>query len=219
VSIGTAIFCSVVLVLLVINKPFRKVMAWIAGIGAILAAVGAGGYWVYLKHQDHIAKLEADKWAAAKPARVAECMERHRKAAAVTGWFIAPYGAVKKEDGQIDVQATCESNEFSEWTSTSAFAPSSQPLFDMSKAVPLTPSASKKSSGGGNITATIRNSCSSEGRTLWNEPDYQPERRVLRIFKGGETVEYLGKSTTDDIVRYHGLRGYISDYCVTVQEQ
>jgi hypothetical protein len=45
VNTGTAIFCSVVLVLLVINKPFRKVMAWIAGIGAVLAALGAGGYW------------------------------------------------------------------------------------------------------------------------------------------------------------------------------
>lgn len=33
-NIGTAISCSVVLVLLVINKPFRKVMAWIAGSGA-----------------------------------------------------------------------------------------------------------------------------------------------------------------------------------------
>jgi hypothetical protein len=158
---------------------------------------------VYLKHQEHVAKLEADKWAAAKPARVAECMERYRKAVAVTSWFIPPYGAVKNDDGNINVEATCESDEFSEWKSTSAPAPA--------------PSASKKPPGG-NITATVRDSCSTEGRTLWNEPDYQPERRILRIFKGGEAVEYLGKSIADDIVRYHGIRGYISDTCVTVPE-
>jgi len=57
VSIGTAIFCSVVVVLLVINKPFRKVMAWIAGIGSVLAILVGAGYWLYLKYQDHVVKV------------------------------------------------------------------------------------------------------------------------------------------------------------------
>jgi hypothetical protein len=208
VSIGTAIFCSVVLILLVLNKPFRKVMAWIAAISGALAALAGGGYWLYLRHQDHMAKVQAEKWAAEKPTRVSDCMKRYRKAVAVTGWFVPPYGAVKKDDGNIDVEATCEGNEFSEWQSTSAPAPSPSP----------SPSPSKKSLGG-SITATVRDSCSTEERTLWNEPEYQTERRVLRIFKGGEKLEYLGKSITDDIVRYQGIRGYINGACVTVQEQ
>jgi hypothetical protein len=61
VSIGTAIFCSVVLVLLVINKPFRKVMAWIAGIAAVLAILVGAGYRLYLKYQDRVAKVETEK--------------------------------------------------------------------------------------------------------------------------------------------------------------
>jgi hypothetical protein len=210
VSIGTAIFCSVVLVLLVINKPFRKVMAWIAGIGAVLAILACAGYWLYLKYQDHVAKVEAEKWAAGKSARVVECMQRYRNAVAITGWFIPPYSAVKTDDGHVDAQATCENNELSEWKSTSAPAP----------AAPAAPPALTKPSNNLKIIATISENCaSSDWRTLWNEPDYMPERRILRIFKGGETVEYVGKNITDDIVVYHGVRGYISSNCVTVQEQ
>jgi hypothetical protein len=207
VSIGTAIFCSVVLVLLVINKPFRKVMAWVAGVGVVLAILVGAGYWLYLKHQDHVAKVEAEKWAAGKPARVAECIQRYRSAAAITGWFISPYSAVKSDDGHVDAQATCENNEFAEWKSTSAPAPAA-------------PRALNKPSNNRRIIATISENCaSSDWRTLWNEPDYVPERRILHIFKGGETVEYVGKNITDDIVVYHGVRGYITSTCVTVQEQ
>jgi hypothetical protein len=207
VSIGTAIFCSVVLVLLVMNKPFRKVMAWIAGISIVLAILAGAGYWLYLKYQDHVAKVEAEKWAAGKPARVAECMQRYKNAAAITGWFIEPYLAVKTGDGHVDAQATCEKNEFSEWKSTSA-------------PVPEAPQVLKKRSSSRKIIATISENCaSSDWRTLWNEPDYEAERRILHIFKGGETVEFVGKNITDDIVVYQGMRGYMDSTCVNVQEQ
>ena len=203
-SIGTAIFCSVVLVLLVITKPFRKVMAWITAISAVLGILAGAGYWLYVRYEDHVAKVEAEKWAAGKPARVTDCMQRYRKAVAVTGWFIPPYSAVKTDDSHVDAQATCENNESAEWESTSAPAPDAQPT-------------SKKPTNNQKIIATISENCaSSDWRTLWIEPDYMSERRILHIFKGGETVEYIGKNIADDIVVYHGVRGYISGNCVTV---
>jgi hypothetical protein len=71
-TLGVAIFASVVLILLVYNKPFRKASAWVAGVLAGLALVGALGWYLYGKYQEHV---EA-KQAAAHDKLVTACVLR-----------------------------------------------------------------------------------------------------------------------------------------------
>ena len=53
ISLGLAIFASVVLILLVYNRPFRRVFTWVAGTLTGLAVVGALGWYVYGRYQTY----------------------------------------------------------------------------------------------------------------------------------------------------------------------
>ena len=52
-SIGIAIFASVVLLLVVYHKTFRKVAFWTAGITVALMGVSYGGYYLYNSYEAH----------------------------------------------------------------------------------------------------------------------------------------------------------------------
>jgi hypothetical protein len=79
-TIGWAIFASTVLVLLVLNKPFRKFMAWFAGITAVLALVVGLGYYLWAKHADRIEAQQREAQAAAHQKLVDACMARFAQA-------------------------------------------------------------------------------------------------------------------------------------------
>jgi len=75
-SLGTAIFASVVLILIVFNKPFRKFFFWFAGIAVVLAGVAYLGWFVYSRHLEHIREAEQQRIAAEHQRLVDDCVKR-----------------------------------------------------------------------------------------------------------------------------------------------
>jgi hypothetical protein len=51
VSLGVGIFASVVLILAVYHRGFRKILFWTTGVAVALALIGAGGYFGYTNWQ------------------------------------------------------------------------------------------------------------------------------------------------------------------------
>lgn len=68
-TLGVAIFASVVLILLVYNKPFRKVSAWVAGAVVVVLVLYSFGVYVSDWHTNRVAKREYQKAVAACIAR------------------------------------------------------------------------------------------------------------------------------------------------------
>jgi hypothetical protein len=69
-SIGLAIFASVVLVLAVYHKQFRKVLLYAIAVGVVLSAIGFAGVYLYNRHK--AAKYEKHRQA------VNSCVERNK---------------------------------------------------------------------------------------------------------------------------------------------
>jgi hypothetical protein len=64
-SIGIAIFASVVLLLVVYHKTFRKVFFWVAGIAAVGGMLFWGGLYLYSIYEVKVeARKQAEQWAA-----------------------------------------------------------------------------------------------------------------------------------------------------------
>ena len=95
-TLGTGLFAavvtSVVLVLAVYRKPFRKVLFWVAGIAAIGAAVFFLSARLYRRH-------EASKQA-----------ERERKVSACVARFPVPYVLDGERMSAIAIASACERN-------------------------------------------------------------------------------------------------------------
>ncbi len=72
-SLGVAVFASVVLILAVYHKGFRKVVLWAAAITAILALLGTGSYFAY----DRYTTWQQTK---ARKQAVKDCVARFPKA-------------------------------------------------------------------------------------------------------------------------------------------
>ena len=70
-SIGIAIFASVVLLLVVFHKTFRKVFFWAAGVAVVGGAMYFGVSYLYERHQDHVAERERAAYAAQQRAEEA----------------------------------------------------------------------------------------------------------------------------------------------------
>jgi len=110
-TLGAAIFASVVLVLLVYNKPFRKASAWVAGVLAGIILVGGLGWYAYGKYQDY----SQAKQAALHKKLVDACIAR---------FSTSGYGKTDDEwVDYIDVPATCENDPNQDWSSKSKSAP------------------------------------------------------------------------------------------------
>jgi hypothetical protein len=58
-SIGIGIFASVILLLVVYHKTFRKVFFWSAGIAAVIGSLVVGGVYLYDRHEAKAAQLDA----------------------------------------------------------------------------------------------------------------------------------------------------------------
>jgi len=97
-TLGVAIFASVVLVLLVYNKPFRKICAWIAGVAVVIAL----GWYIYTRYQNSV----QEKTAAAHKKLIDDCVKRFSTSGYVDSGPWAKY---------IDVRSSCENDPDSEW--------------------------------------------------------------------------------------------------------
>jgi hypothetical protein len=96
-SLGAGVFASVVLILLVYNKGFRRVFLWVAAISA-----GVGLMWYgYVKYRNYAQA----KQVAAHKRLVDACVVRHSAAANSGQWM----------DYVDDVQGTCETNPNYDW--------------------------------------------------------------------------------------------------------
>ncbi len=85
-TLGSALFASVILVLAVYNKPFRRVLFWVAGVGAVLAILFYGGAYGVSRYQERAeekrrqaATAEYDQEQKAKQKRQDDCVERLKK--------------------------------------------------------------------------------------------------------------------------------------------
>ena len=62
-DLGTALFLSTILVLVVLNAKFRKFFFWFAGIAVVLGAISFAGIYLYDAHQARLA-AKNDPWKA-----------------------------------------------------------------------------------------------------------------------------------------------------------
>jgi|SRR5271155_4126104 len=61
-TLGLGVFASVVLILLVYNEKFRKVMFWLSGIGAVCAGLFFGGVYLYNAHEERVQENLRKQW-------------------------------------------------------------------------------------------------------------------------------------------------------------
>lgn len=109
-TLGAAIFASVVLVLLVYNKPFRKASAWVAGVLAGIVLVGGLGWYAYAKYQDY----SQAKQAALHKKLVDACVAR---------FSTSGYEKSDKWAKYINVPESCENDPNQDWSSKSKSVP------------------------------------------------------------------------------------------------
>ncbi len=93
-SLGLAIVASVVLVLAVYNKPFRKVLLYTIAVGAALGAIGFGG--IYLHDRYEAAKYQKHRQA------VSGCVERNKNVGDVFDQLAASNGKSLEEKCESD---------------------------------------------------------------------------------------------------------------------
>lgn len=75
-SLGVAVFASVVLILAVYHKGFRKVVLWTGAVAAALALLAVAGYFGYDRYSTWQADRAAQKQKAAIEKGVQVCMLR-----------------------------------------------------------------------------------------------------------------------------------------------
>jgi hypothetical protein len=93
-SLGLAIFASVVLVLAVYHKQFRKVLLYTIAVGAALSAIGFGGVYVYDRH-------EAAQYAKHRQA-VGSCVERNKNVGDIFDQLAALNGKSLEDQCETD---------------------------------------------------------------------------------------------------------------------
>jgi uncharacterized membrane protein len=100
-SLGIAIFASVVLILLVYNQQFRKAFFWIAGVGAVLTCLVVLGMYLYRIHKEKVAEAKTAK----QKIRVQACWDRFPKPE--ENYYVDANGT---RMDVFDVVAECEKN-------------------------------------------------------------------------------------------------------------
>ena len=104
-SLGLAIFASVVLVLAVYHKQFRKFLFYAIAIGAVLGAIGFGGIYLYDRYE--AAKYEKHRQA------VSSCVERNKNVGDMLDQLAALNGKSLEEkcesDPELKITSTAES--------------------------------------------------------------------------------------------------------------
>jgi len=109
-SIGIAIFASVVLVLVVYNRDFRKFIAWSAGISTALAAVVFG--FVFLR--DYQRQKEFDRGAAKAAADAERAAVNYQHAVDDCGKRFEAHGWMNHSVCESDTDAVAPPNRLTE---------------------------------------------------------------------------------------------------------
>ncbi len=242
-SLGAAIFASVVLVLAVYHKGFRKVLLWTGAVAAALALLAGACYFAYDRYSTWQADREAQRQKAVIAEGVTACMLRLGTPMPKGG--TAPDSRPKDYfDNLTACQAYPDLRDSSTITpppgytleQQSASLPpgykldpkgkvtpipeaTARPLLDMSKAKPIQ-SRPVDLSGGKpkkepGLEATV--TCD---EIVYDRDQYAAgDPEAITSVHTGDTVQYLGHVTVGDweIIRVRGRKGYVSG-CVDVKQ-
>lgn len=232
-SLGLAVFASVVLVLAVYHKGFRKVVLWTGGVAAALALLAVACYFGYERYSTWQADREAQKQKAMTEKGVNACMLRLGTPMPTKGttpdFFPKDY---------FNNLTACQAYPDLDIPSPPpGFVPDSLPpgyMLDLKgKVAPIPPGATigspknvepidlsagfvpkaRKETHVG-LEATITCDVIVYDRDMYGSGN--PEA-IASVHKG-DTVQYIGHVTVGDqeIIRVHGRKGYVSG-CVDVK--
>lgn len=231
-SLGVAVFASVVLILAVYHKGFRKVFLWTCTVAAALAMLAVACYFVYDRYSTWQADREAHKQKAAIEKGVKACMVRLGTPMPGSPPDFIPEAFFK------NLTACQAYPDLDISTPPQGFVPDSLPpgyILDLKgKVAPLPPGAvivspkdvapvdlspgfvpkPKKETRVG-LKATITCDAIVYDRDMFAGGD--PE--AIDSVHTGDTVQYIGHVTVGDqeIIRVHGRKGYVSG-CVDVKQ-
>ena len=111
-SLGIAVFASVVLLLVVYHKTFRKVFFWTAGIAAVGCGLFFGGVYLYGRYQER-QQEKREQAALLHKNLVDDCMKRY----AASGYVDHADDFFLKLGGTIP---ECEGNPATDWSAKPA---------------------------------------------------------------------------------------------------
>lgn len=233
-SLGAALFASVVLVLAVYHKGFRKVLLWTGAAAVTLALLAAGCYFGYNRYSTWQADREARKQKAVIEKGVAACMARLGTPMPTKGrspdFFPSDY---------FNNLNACQAYpDLDIPPPPSGFVPDALParyMLDLKgKIAPIPPGATIMPAENGKpidlsagfVTKPKRQTHVSIEATMtcdvvvYDRDMYangNPEA-IASVHKG-DTVQYIGHVTVGDqeIIRVHGHKGYVSG-CVDVKQ-
>jgi hypothetical protein len=239
-NLGEALFASVVLVLAVYHKGFRKVLLWTGAVAAALALLAAACYFGYDRYTTWQADREAQRQKAAIEKGVQACMLRLNtpmpKAETTPDSLPKDYfNNLTACQAYPDLGISPPPRGFFPDSLPAGYmldlkgqvAPippgaTVEPLFEMSKAKPIQSKPvdlsrgfvpkPKKEPG---LEATITCDVIVYDRDKFAAGD--PE--AIASVHTGDTVQYLGHVTVGDeeIIRVHGRKGYVGG-CVDVKK-
>lgn len=233
-SLGAAVFASVVLVLAVYHKGFRKVLLWTSGIAAVLSLLCVGCYFAYNRYETWQADREAQKQKVVIEKGVTLCMARLGTPMPTKGR--APDFFPKDYFNNLNA---CQSYpDLDIPTPPPGFVPDTLPagyMLDLQgKVAPIPPGATIEQTTNTEPTdpyaklavkprrtthvglqATITCDVIVYDRDMYASGD--PE--AIASAHSGDTVEYIGHVTVGDqeIIRVRGRKGYVSG-CVNVKQ-
>ena len=199
-SLGLGVFASVVLILAVYHKGFRKVVLWTGAVTIILGLLGLGGYFAYDRYTTWQQQKAGEKAAAAHKQAVKDCVARFPNA------DVFDQAACDEDPTRVPGQSKFDPNApYSsvppqvKWDKPSATTPR----------FTITPPAKVRV-----IQATVTCDTVVYDRDKFGAGDPQ----AIDTLHKGDTVEYVGHVTVgdQDIIRVHGRRGYV-DGCVEVR--
>jgi hypothetical protein len=231
VSLGLGVFASVVLILAVYHKGFRKVLLWSGIVTVALALLGATGYFAYTRFTTWQTDRAAQKQKAALDKGIRACMTRLGTpmpgGVTTTDFFPAAY---------FDNLTACQAYPDMDIAPPPGFVPDSLPagyMIDLKgKVSPIPPGA-------------IISSAKKDAAPFDLSAGFVPKKETRRILKAnvvcdvvvydrdkfaagdpeaidslhtGDTVEYVGHTTVsdEDIIRVHGRKGYVNS-CIEVK--
>lgn len=196
VSLGLGVFASVVLILAVYHKGFRKVVLWAGAVIVILALLGAGGYFAYDQYTTWQQKKADDKAAATHRQAVKDCVNRFPNA------DIFDQAACEKDPTVLPIPPGAT---YVLRPGETLGPPTKPPRFTIEA-----PTTSKVRV----IEATVTCDTVVYDRDKFGAGDPQ----AIDTLRKDDTVEYVGHVTVgdQDIIRVHGRKGYV-DGCVEVK--
>jgi hypothetical protein len=192
VSLGIALFASVVLILAVYHRGFRKVMLWCASSTIILALLGAGSYFAYDKYTTR-------RHEKAHKEAVKDCIARFPNASSFEE------ATCDKNPGAVPIPVPPGATPIPGYNGYYTYGPPAKKIGGTSANI------TRRSS---TITATVTCNVVVYDREQFGEGD----PLAIDSLHEGETVQYIGHVTVgdQDIISVHGRRGYVRG-CVEVK--